>query len=119
MSHLTLKLLGPLQVLSDGKPVAFRTDKERALLFFLAVESDRPHRREALTGLLYPDQPQTQAQNNLRKVVFRLRTALAQDANTSDALLISPKTVQFNPALATSLDVQELQGLLDQIRGHK
>jgi hypothetical protein len=33
---------------------AFKSNKVRALLAYLAVEMDRPHRREVLAGLLWP-----------------------------------------------------------------
>ena len=40
---------------------AFASNKVRALLAYLAVEADRPHRREALAGLLWPEQPEAKA----------------------------------------------------------
>ncbi len=53
MAYLSLSLLGPLQIMRDGQPIAGLTyDKVRALLAYLAVEADRPHPREALAGLL-------------------------------------------------------------------
>lgn len=118
MPHLTLNLLGPFQALLDDAPVPFRSDKERALLAFLAVEADRPHRREALTGLLYPDQEQAHAQSNLRKTLFRLRAALGE---TDDAgiLLVTPKTVQFNPAAPHTLDAQKFRAEMERVRTHK
>ena len=42
----------------DGAPItAFESDKVRALLAYLAVESGRPQRREMLAGLLWPERP--------------------------------------------------------------
>ena len=77
MSRLILSFLGPLQITLDNEPLtAFRSDKERALLAFLALEADRPHRREALIGLLWPEQPEMLALNNLRKSLHRLRQTL-------------------------------------------
>jgi DNA-binding SARP family transcriptional activator len=59
MAHLLLALLGPFQVTLAGEPVtSFESDKVRALLAYLAVEADRPHRRESLAGLLWPDWPE-------------------------------------------------------------
>ncbi len=53
MSHLTFSVLGALQVSLDGEPVkAFRSAKTRALLVYLALESNRTHTRDALAGLL-------------------------------------------------------------------
>ena len=50
MAHLSLGVLGPLQVLVDDVPVAkLESDKVCALLVYLAVEADRPHRRESLS----------------------------------------------------------------------
>ncbi len=120
MPQLVLNLLGPLQVTRGEATVIFRSDKERALLAFLVVEADRPHRREALTGLLYPDQAQTQAQSNLRKTLFRLRAALGEsDETTPGLLLVTPKTVQFNPASPHTLDVQEFRACIERTRQHK
>ena len=53
MARLALHVLGTLQVTLSGTPFTdFESDKERALLAFLAEESEQPHRREKLVGLL-------------------------------------------------------------------
>ena len=77
VSHLNLSLVGPFQVLMGGKPlVAFESDKARALLAYLAVEANRPHRREALAGLLWSDTPQRMARTSLRGALANLRQLL-------------------------------------------
>ena len=54
VAQLSIQLLGPLRVAVAGNAVDdFATDKVRALLAYLAVENDRPHRRERLAGLLW------------------------------------------------------------------
>ena len=59
MARLSLYLFGPFQATLDGQPLtAFDSDKVRALLAYLAVESDRTHRRESLTGMLWPERPE-------------------------------------------------------------
>ena len=55
MASLSIRLLGPPQVSLAREPVAgLRSDKALALLAYLAVESDRAHRREKLAGMLWP-----------------------------------------------------------------
>jgi hypothetical protein len=61
----------------DGEPAtAFESDKVRALLAYLAVEADRPHRREKLIGLLWPDWPERSARQNLSQALCNLRAAI-------------------------------------------
>src|SRR5437868_9418835 len=70
MSRLKLSLLGAFGVELDGSPVSdFGTDKTRALLAYLCVEASRAHRRDALAGLLWPEQPEEVARHNLRQTL--------------------------------------------------
>ena len=53
MDRLIIHLFGSFQVTRDGGVLTgFDSDKVRGLLAYLAVEADRPHRREKLAGLL-------------------------------------------------------------------
>ena len=120
MARLILSLLGPLYITLDGEPLtAFRSDKERALLAFLALEADRSHRREALIGLLWPEQPESLALNNLRKSLARLRQAIRDQEADPPFLLITPKTIQFNSKSDYWLDVANFTSLLDACRQHR
>src|SRR5512146_996661 len=106
MAHLTLGVLGALQVtLADGETVKFRSDQTRALLAYLAVEGDRPHRRDALTGLLWPDEPEQTARHNLRQALFSLRQALGDPAAHPSYLHITRNEIQFNTASDYALDL--------------
>jgi len=87
----------------------FKSNKVRALLAYLAVEADRPHRREALAGLLWPDWPNRDALSNLRYALASLRRTLGDHAAAPSFLLITPHTIQFNPASDHWLDVAELE----------
>jgi DNA-binding SARP family transcriptional activator len=118
MAHLSLSLLGPFQVALDGQPVTgFKSNKVRALLAYLAVEADRPHRREVLAGLLWPDWPDRDALSNLRYALSNLRRVIGDRAPAGgraraggrDAqppfLLVTRDTLQFNTACDYCLDV--------------
>ena len=54
MARLSVPLLGTFQATLDGEPVTVvESDKVRALLAYLAVESERAHRREKLVEELF------------------------------------------------------------------
>ncbi len=90
MSRLSLSLLGPKQILLDGKPVrAFTYQKAFALLAYLVVEADVPHSRQALVGLLWPDLPNAAALTNLRQVLADLRLVIADETTVPPFLLIT------------------------------
>ena len=77
MANLKLGLLGPLQLMAADAPItSFESDKVRALLVYLAVHAGAPHRREKLTGLLWPDCPEPTARHNLSQTLFALRQVI-------------------------------------------
>ncbi len=109
MAHLTISLLGPYDVKLDGMPVTgFVSSKVSALLAYLAVEADRPHRRETLAGLLWPDYPERSARTNLRNALSNLRTAIRDRDAKTPYLHITRETVQFNEASNQQVDVRTL-----------
>jgi len=119
MARLKLSLLGPFEVELDGEPVTdFATNKVRALLAYLAVEAGylegqvRPHRREVLAGLLWPDWPERSARTNLRNALSNLRKAIGDRDATPPHLLITRETIQFNTASDHWIDVAEFSDLI-------
>jgi predicted ATPase/DNA-binding SARP family transcriptional activator len=74
---LTLKLLGPMQVLIHGHPLPhLRSRKALWLLALLTLRQDRPVLREWLAGTLWPDTDQDRAFASLRATLSELRAAL-------------------------------------------
>jgi len=115
--RLSLFFLGPFQVTLDEGPAIFATDRARALLAYLAVEADRPHRRDALAGLLWPDQPESLARRSLSQALVRLRRAIDDYHASPPFLLITGKTIQFDAATA-DLDVARFETLLAACAAH-
>ena len=106
MARLSLSLLGPFQVSLGAKPVTgLESNKVRALLAYLVVEADRPHRRDALAALLWPNRADTTARTNLRNALSNLRRAIKDPDAQEPFLLISRDTVQFNLASDQWVDV--------------
>ena len=94
MTRLTLAFFGGFQVFIDDRSVGeFESDRIRALLAFLAVESDRPHQRDSLAGLLWPDWPDRSARTNLRNALASLRSAIGDREADPPFLLISRETI--------------------------
>jgi DNA-binding SARP family transcriptional activator/predicted ATPase len=114
MARLMLSLLGSFQVMLDGEPVTrFDSNKVRALLAYLAVEAGRPHRRDVLAGLLWPDWPDRSARTNLRNALANLRKAVGDQDAAPPHLSITRETLQFNLASDYWLDVTAFRALVD------
>jgi DNA-binding SARP family transcriptional activator/Cdc6-like AAA superfamily ATPase len=107
MAHLSISLLGSFQVTLDGQPVSgFKSNKVRALLAYLAVEADRPHRRESLAGLFWPNWPDREALSNLRYALSDLRGAIGDRQAEPPFLLITRDSIQFNLSSNHIMDVR-------------
>jgi predicted ATPase/Tfp pilus assembly protein PilF len=103
-----------------GEPVTdFATDKARALLAYLVVEADYPHRRDALAGLLWPDEPESRARQNLRQALSYLRQAIGDQDEAVPFLLINRRTIQFNRDSNHWLDVAEFATCVEASRRHR
>jgi ABC-type transport system substrate-binding protein/serine/threonine protein kinase/DNA-binding SARP family transcriptional activator len=114
MAQLSVILLGPYQAMLNGEPVTgFDSDKVRALLAYLALEIDQPHRRQKLVGLLWPDFPERSARTNLRSALANLRQVIGDRQQDPPFLLISRQSIQFNQTSNFTLDVHEFNDLLE------
>ncbi len=114
MARLTLTFLGPMEVTLDGKRVTgFASNKVRALLAYLAVEADRPHHREALIGMLWPDYPERAARASLRNALANLRQALGDHSAQPPFLHITRETIQFNSDSDCWTDVAAFRASVD------
>ncbi len=108
MAHLSVRTLGPFQVLQDGEPATgFDSDKVRALLAYLIIEADRPHRREKLAGLLWPDYPDQSARTSLRSALANLRKVITDQNANPNFILVTRQTIQFNSQSDYDLDAQK------------
>src|ERR687893_492034 len=113
---LVLSLLGPMEVTWADRPVAFATTAARALVAYLALEGERPHPREQLAALLWPEQPQATAYNNLRQTVSRVRKALPDPAELT-VLEITSQTIRFRRDAGT-IDVTRFEALVAECAIH-
>ena len=119
MAHLSLSFLGPFQAALDGEPLTgFDSDKVRALLAFLAVESDkRPspvaHRRESLAGMFWPERPEHRARQNLSQILSNLRQLIGDDRASPPFLEVTHQALLFNVNSDHRLDVDTFTNLIE------
>jgi DNA-binding SARP family transcriptional activator len=104
-----LRLLGPLEVWRDGRPLTLRGRRRRALLAALALQGE-PVSAERLIDDLWGERPPPTAKSSLHNAVSILRKALGPDVLVSRppgyALALDPERV----------DVVHFQRLADQAR---
>ena len=92
----------------------------------LALEADRPHRRDELAEMFWPDRPQGVARTSLRQALANLRKAIGdQEAAHTEGgappfLLVSRAELQFNPDSAHWVDVGHFRRRLAacEMHGH-
>lgn len=111
-THLQVVTLGHLQFRLNGRFLTFRMSKATALLVYLMAEADKAHSREQLATLLWPEESERKAAENLRQALYQLRRSFGAEADRY--LIISRTTVQFNAASPHTLDVAQLAAALDR-----
>ncbi|MFF8104178.1 BTAD domain-containing putative transcriptional regulator [Streptomyces sp. NPDC016640] len=80
------KVLGPLEVLRDGRPVHIDAAKVRLLLAALLAQANQVVTVETLVNRLWGEHPPSRARNTLQNYVLRLRRALGCPAGGAPVL---------------------------------
>ena len=112
MSRLALFLFGAPRIERAGQPVALDTRKAIALLAYLAL-TEKPHRRDTLAALLWPEYDQEHARSTLRRTLSALNKAL-----DGACLVADRETIAFQPPADVLLDAREFQRLIAACQTH-
>jgi len=93
-ARLTFRLLGALEVVRDGSPLALGGAKQRTLLALLLLRRNEVVPRERLIDALWGDRPPETAANSLQVAVHALRRLLGAERivtrGTGYVLLVEP-----------------------------
>jgi predicted ATPase/DNA-binding SARP family transcriptional activator len=110
-----IELLGGLQVRQGDRLVSrFTTYKIGALLAFLAYFPERPHPRETLIELLWPEGTPERGRNNLSTALSSLRHLLEPPGVPAGAVIQAERfTVRLNP-IAFTTDVADFEAALQR-----
>jgi DNA-binding SARP family transcriptional activator/predicted ATPase len=109
-TRFSIAVFGSPTVTRDGAPVrGFVSSKAAALAYYLAV-TGRPHARDALAGLFWPEASAPQASKNLRDVLSNVRRLL-------DPYLQSDRhTVCLLPDAIECVDAQRFLACLEEAK---
>lgn len=77
MAPLAIRLLGPLEVIVDGRAMVVDTRKALAIVALVAAEG-RPFARDELAAMFWPDAGDEAARGALRRTLSALRSALGE-----------------------------------------
>lgn len=103
---LSLRLLGPPEVLRGGRPARFRARKALALLAYLAAEGGMRARAD-ITALLWPRSDEDRGRAALRSALSSLRRTLEAEPHSYLRTGAGSLGLAFGPEL--ELDLQALQ----------
>jgi TolB-like protein/two-component SAPR family response regulator len=95
---LRVRLLGPVAIVSDGKPVAIAAKKARALLGYLALREGAEVPRSILIDLLWGERSEEQARGSLRQTLSELRATLS--ASAEPPIVATKEFVTWTPGSA-------------------
>src|ERR1051326_2014425 len=112
-SHWHIELLGRLRVTQGDRVITrFRSQHAAGLLAYLAYYMHRPHPREVLIELFWPQSEPLRRRNNLSRELTSLRRLLETPGLPAGAVIITDRTsVQLNPAACTT-DVMAFEAAL-------
>jgi len=110
---ISIELLGHLAVQhGDEQTTRFRTQKTATLLAYLAFYSHRPHPREELIDLLWPEVDVESGRTSLRTALASLRRQLESEAEAEGGIVLADRlTVRLNPDRIRT-DVAEFEAAL-------
>ncbi|HSF81041.1 MAG TPA: BTAD domain-containing putative transcriptional regulator [Anaerolineales bacterium] len=118
-TNLTINLLGGFSAQKDGSQITgFESDRVRALLAYLVLESARPQQRGLLAGLFWPEQTEKRARQNLSQALYNLRVLLEERAAIQPLLIVTKNVLQLSPNSRLEADVIAFEALLSRYKAH-
>jgi len=73
------RILGPLEISTEGHKVSVAAGRERTLLLLLLLNRPHPVSVDAIVDMLWPDEPPASAPKVVQNYVLRLRKTLGHD----------------------------------------
>src|SRR5207249_3125299 len=83
--HMEFRILGPLEVIEDNRPVRLDRRRLRALLAYLLLHANRSVSADQLIDEVWGPEPPKTAGASLQNYISRLRKAIGSDLIVSQA----------------------------------
>ena len=117
-----IRLLGPMTIIHDGKPVTVAAKKARALVGYLSLREGSEIPRSVLTGLLWGERSEEQARGSLRQTLSELRSAFADlepqpILATKEAVSWAPGSAWIDAKVLEAAAAGEDEGALEHAAG--
>src|SRR5215475_7765293 len=107
---LRIELLGGLSASWGGAPIThFETRKAATLLAYLALFNQRPHPREVLSELLWPEEDPDATRERLRQGLSSIRRVLEPSGDNDRPLLVASRTDVYLDREMFSTDVVDFE----------
>jgi DNA-binding SARP family transcriptional activator len=119
LGSFKVTLFGKFNVVHGEKKLnGMRARKVQELFCYLLLSRSHPHSREALSELLWGDEPSANSKKNLRQTLWRLQCALNQEnLNSIDLKLqVESEWIQIDPAHNFWLDIAEFENIYNCIK---
>ncbi|HEX5347939.1 MAG TPA: BTAD domain-containing putative transcriptional regulator [Pseudonocardiaceae bacterium] len=113
---MEFRILGPLEVTAQGRPVVLPGSRERAVLVLLLLSANRVVPAERLVEDLWDGKAQKGAAGALRVFISRLRKALREGGG--DALVVTKPPGYLLQIERAALDAARFEDLLAEGREH-
>jgi YVTN family beta-propeller protein len=112
---MEFRLLGPLEVWEDGRPLSLGGLKQRALLAILLLRANEVVSRDALIDELWGERPPASAAHSLEAYVSRLRKTLHAD-RAGEPILVTRQPGYMLRVGFEALDLHRFERLLEEGR---
>ena len=109
---LSIRTLGQLEIELNGRFLQFKMSKAAVLLVYLTCQAGKTQSRDQLASLLWSEETDRKARENLRQALYQLRRALGPSNDTF--LTISRTTVQFQADSPYQLDATQFEQAVGQ-----
>jgi len=116
MGDLSISLFGKFSIQSGGKPRELEAQKAEELLAYLLIYRQRPHFREKLATLLWPNSTLSQSKGYLRQSLWQIHSTLDKD---NGLLQIESDWIRIEESNNFWLDVAEFEKTFHGVQDQK